>query len=136
MKKILSSLVLMLTAIAVARAQDIITTRNGEIEAKVLEITSTTVRYKRFNNLEGPTYSLSTKQILTIQYENGDVDTFNSSARDLQTKSRYLEGKKYKDYAKDYDSRTYFRQPGGSVQSGSLWLGVFPNHRPRARHCR
>jgi hypothetical protein len=53
-------------------AQDIITLRNGdEIRARVTEISASEIRYKRFDNLEGPTIVLPRADVFFINYENG-----------------------------------------------------------------
>lgn len=58
-------------------AQDVIIMRNGdEIKAKVYEITSSDVKYKKFSNLNGPTYTCSKSDIFMIKYKNGDKDVF------------------------------------------------------------
>ena len=58
-------------------AQDIIVTRDSKrIEAKVTEINVDVVRYKQFDNQDGPVYSLPKNDILTIVYQNGQVETF------------------------------------------------------------
>ncbi len=60
-------------------AQDIITLKNGdEIKAKVTEISSTEIKYKRFENLEGPTVVISKADVFTIKYENGFREVINS----------------------------------------------------------
>ena len=54
--------------------------KNGEeLSAKILEITTSFVKYKRCENLEGPTYSLELYKILIIKYKNGTKDVFNST---------------------------------------------------------
>jgi len=59
------------------QAQDIITLRNGEdIMAKVYEIGSTEIKYKRFDNLQGPTYTIEKIRIFMITYENGIREVF------------------------------------------------------------
>ncbi len=59
-------------------AQDrIIKGDQTQIEAKVIEITQDAVRYKRFSNPDGPTYVLSTGEILYIEYPNGERDIFS-----------------------------------------------------------
>ncbi|OFX71034.1 MAG: hypothetical protein A2X12_05725 [Bacteroidetes bacterium GWE2_29_8] len=56
-------------------AQDFITTKNGEeIKAKVLEITQTEVKYKRFENIDGPIYTVNKSDLLIIKYANGDIE--------------------------------------------------------------
>jgi hypothetical protein len=58
-------------------AQDLIILRNGdEIKAKVTEILSETVKYKRYSNQTGPTYSIDISEIFMIRYESGDKDVF------------------------------------------------------------
>ena len=59
-------------------AQDVITKRNGEdVYSKVLEITQTEIKYKKFENENGPTYTILIKDVLKIHYENGTNDIFN-----------------------------------------------------------
>ena len=61
-------------------AQDVITKRNGtEVQAKVLEVSSAEIKYKRFDNQGGPTYILPVSDIRMIRYENGTKDSFNQT---------------------------------------------------------
>ena len=61
-------------------AQDVITKRNGtEVQAKVLEVSSAEVKFKRFDNPSGPLYILPVSDIRMIRYENGTKDTFNQT---------------------------------------------------------
>ena len=58
---------------------DIITLRNGEvITAKVTEISQTEIRYKRFDNLEGPTRIIPIKEVFAINYANGTREVINA----------------------------------------------------------
>ena len=62
-----------------AMAQDVIVMRDGtSILSKVLEITSTDVKYKKHNNLEGPTYSVLKTAVLVINYANGEKESFGA----------------------------------------------------------
>ncbi len=75
-------LVLLLTIISMnlLQAQDIITKRTGEdIKAKILEVGINEIKYKNFDNQNGPTYSLLKNDILIIRYENGTKDLFNQN---------------------------------------------------------
>ena len=75
--KQLFTIVVFLTMV-VCYSQDMITTKSGEdIKAKVLEITFHEVKYKKAENIEGPTYTISKSDILLIRYENGSKDIFN-----------------------------------------------------------
>ena len=76
MRKIFLLLILLGTCLA-GYAQDTITKRNGdEIQARVLEITLDAIKYKRFDNLEGPTIYISKGDVFMIVYENGTKETF------------------------------------------------------------
>ncbi len=60
-------------------AQDIIVFNNktaDEIEAKVVEVSSNEVKYKKWNYQDGPTFSVSTDEIFVIKYRNGEKQTF------------------------------------------------------------
>ena len=71
-------------------AQDIIVLRDGSmIDANVVEISPTEIRYKRFSHLDGPTIVVLVSDVLSIRYENGTVEVFNTvpalGQTDLQT---------------------------------------------------
>lgn len=58
-------------------AQDIIITNDSQkIEAKITEVSKSEIRYKEYDNLDGPTFVLSTKDIDTIIYSSGKVKLF------------------------------------------------------------
>lgn len=79
-KSLLLSLGLMLFGLQ-SYAQDVIHVFDQRpIEAKVLEITDDYVRYKTFDNLEGPDYRMSVARIMRIVFENGTEKTFSSAA--------------------------------------------------------
>ena len=55
-------------------AQDIIVTNDSKkIEAKILEVSKTEIKYKELDNLEGPTFVLGVEDINSIIYANGKV---------------------------------------------------------------
>lgn len=88
MKRLLT-LLLMLVGAWSAMGQDrIVKLDASSVEAKVLEISPEEVSYKRFTNLEGPTYRLPVTQIAYIVYANGERDDFNPlSATDASTQA-------------------------------------------------
>ncbi len=60
-----------------AHAQDRVVLRGGSaIEAKVIEVSSQSVRFHRADNLEGPLYTYDVCDIEYIRYSNGAVDRF------------------------------------------------------------
>lgn len=78
MKRLVTIVVLMLGCITTGVAQDVIVTQESElIEADILEISETEVKYKKHSNPTGPTFVLSTAKISSIIYANGDVQAFN-----------------------------------------------------------
>jgi len=78
MKRIIILTVLFLLAgLYTIAAQDLIVLRNGTmLEARVLEISQTEIRYKRFDHLEGPTIVIPIDDVLSIRYENGRQESF------------------------------------------------------------
>ena len=59
--------------------QDIITKKSGEdITSKVIEITLNEVKFKKWDNQDGPLISISKSDILMIRYQNGTKDLFNN----------------------------------------------------------
>jgi len=80
MKKITIILTVLIAMTITAYAQDVITKKDGtDIQAKVLEVTTTEVKYQKFDNQTGPTYVLLKTELLMIRYENGTKDIFNQS---------------------------------------------------------
>jgi len=60
-------------------AQDVIVTRDSKrIETRVLEVNEETIRYKKYSNPDGPEYVHPKDDILTILYENGRVEVFET----------------------------------------------------------
>jgi len=63
-------------------AQDLIILKNGNvIEAKVLEISPTEIRYKRIDHLDGPTIVIMAVDVLSIRYENGKIEVINAATQ-------------------------------------------------------
>lgn len=82
----ISSLIIVFLLIQFPRfifAQDIIHTTDGKkIEAKILEITSTEIKYKKLSYIEGPTYVLSKSNIKKIIYGNGEAEDFSITSEE------------------------------------------------------
>ena len=76
MKRLFLVTLLLVCAVFVVSAQDIITKIDGtDIRAKVSEVGTTDIKYKNFSNLDGPTYTISKKDVLMVTYENGGLLT-------------------------------------------------------------
>jgi len=60
-------------------SQDLITKKDGtDIQAKVLEVNISEVKYKKFDNIEGTTFKILKSDIVLIRYQNGTKDIFTN----------------------------------------------------------
>ena len=70
----------------IAHAQDVIVKKDGNtITSKVTEITSTEIKYKKFSNQNGPTYTIGKNEVNYINYENGEREQMNTSISNINT---------------------------------------------------
>lgn len=66
-------------------AQDIIFRKNGtDIQAIVQKSGTDEIRYKKFDNQNGPIYRLKKSEIAMIRYEDGDRDVFNDASTPVE----------------------------------------------------
>jgi hypothetical protein len=78
-------------------SQDIITTKSGEdIKAKVLEVNTTEIKFKKIDNIEGPTFSVLKSEILLVRYSNGTKDIFYEKQDNQTQKSNLTVENNYK----------------------------------------
>lgn len=76
----------MILAAIGASAQDVIVKLDkSTILAKVLKVSSNEIEYKKFSNPEGPTYTILISEIVAINYENGEKDSFETVAESSTT---------------------------------------------------
>ncbi|MDR2146675.1 MAG: hypothetical protein LBE91_09495 [Tannerella sp.] len=69
-------------------AQDVIMLKNGyDIQAVVQEVGIDEVKYKRFDNQNGPNYTLKKSNISMIRYENGSEDVFGEAEEKAEVKA-------------------------------------------------
>ncbi|WAC10959.1 hypothetical protein [Dyadobacter pollutisoli] len=61
------------------RKPDIITLRNdSKLEVIIQEVDENNVKYKKLTDQEGPVFTLKKSEIVSIQYGNGEVETFEA----------------------------------------------------------
>jgi hypothetical protein len=74
-------LTLLMSAIVFnAVAQDRMYKKNGEIvEIKLLKLSSTEITFKKFDNLDGPEYTIPKGDVVRIRYANGSSDVFEEN---------------------------------------------------------
>ena len=128
-------------------AQDIIVLKKAqEIQGKVLSVEARDVKYKKYSNLDGPTYSLPKTDIFMIKYENGEKEVFNSETSDATVRVEKAEkqnlstvdtnNKTYSDFqkevekAKDKDERVIFSVRG----SGNMCIFRFSDGKESDRN--
>lgn len=67
-------------------ADDVIVLRNGDvINGTVTEVQTDQIKYKKSSNPSGPVYSEAKSNVLSIRYENGEVEKFDSAAQPTPT---------------------------------------------------
>ena len=70
-----------------AYSQDILyTTAGSKLKGRVTEINLKDIKYKDFNNLEGPTYVIAKTDVVLIQYANGTTEVINDNPNTLAPK--------------------------------------------------
>ena len=92
-----------------AMAQDIIVTNKAErIEALITEVSSTEIRYKKWNYQDGPVFVAQTSDLSAIIYKNGEVQVFgqDQSTENAEKKSS-TEAKKSFNYRSLYTAGLY-----------------------------
>jgi hypothetical protein len=88
-------LLTILGLVKIGHAQDKILLKNGsELKVLVLELNPEMIKYKRFENSSGPTYSIPNKDVVRVIYENGQTEEIASVAKRINdvppdTKLRY-----------------------------------------------
>jgi len=52
-----------------------------KVEARIIEVSGEEVRYQKISNLNGPVFVAKISEILTIIYDNGEVQTFETETK-------------------------------------------------------
>ncbi len=87
MKSFFTILVVFIT-ITGLKAQDIIVKNDKtELKAKIEELTETTIKYKKFEMLDGPSYNINKRDVFMIIYKNGTKEYIESNNNLSQSKS-------------------------------------------------
>ncbi len=131
-----------------ANAQDNIVFKDGtEVKAKVQEISTTEVVYKRHDNLEGPVYTVERNKVFIIQFENGTSEVvtpinFNQVPGTNATGRRQLVGTDYRSPGLAFlfsfllpgGGQYYNHQYGKGATMSALWLGGIVTAATSYRH--
>ena len=77
--KILRLMFLVCCFTTVAFSQDQLTKTDGTtMNVKIVEVGETTIKYKKSDNLDGPSYSVAIKDVAKVKYKNGSEDVFSA----------------------------------------------------------
>ena len=115
MKHILAVLLLFVATMLSAQTQNhdlIITNSSERIDAVIIEVTSTEIKYKQADFQTGPTFVLAKSEIASIIYSNGQVQTFQQQA------------------AQSVQQQPQYQQP---VYQGNSYYGAQPAMQARAQ---
>lgn len=88
MKNLALFVLFLLTTLSVL-AEDIIVCRDGNIiKSQVLEVGVSEIKYKKISNLQGPTYCILKSDVLSVNYENGEVDKMTQDVTSVEDNSK------------------------------------------------
>ena len=134
MKRLL--LLIAVSCAVVVHAQDVIVKKDGStILSKVLEVNQLDIKYKKFSNQNGPTYTINKLEVTAINYEGGEKDTFEDAAQPAQQetegKQQIIEAKPAADnaeiisrYNRTYEHGEAIKDKDKKVNEGLCILGV------------
>ena len=130
----MKTLILFLTLLyaGICFGQDVIIMKDGdEIEAKVTEILTDNIKYKRASNPTGPTYTISKSKVFMIRYESGDKDVFDDVYQNLSTdntaraNSTYIPPTEFTYYDDLGDPYCHVKKPFGGKVYGDRANEIF-----------
>jgi hypothetical protein len=104
-------LILLTSSLNIIKAQDTLTMRTGDnLVAKVIEVGSSEIKYKKIDNLNGPVFTILKSDLYLIRYENGTKDDFSNISKVANAQDMYTLG--YNDAVKYYKN---YKVAGNSV---------------------
>lgn len=82
-------------------SQDVIIFHNGDmIESKIMEISDSEIKYKKYDNLDGPLYVVLKKDIFMINYSTGEKDIFERNSLSKDEKSNEKKNQEGTNYSR------------------------------------
>lgn len=81
MRKLLLVLTFALITISLTAQDKIYFNDSSTVEAKILTVSKDNITYKKFDNIEGPTYEMDLTEINMIIYQNGTHQMFNNEVK-------------------------------------------------------
>jgi len=88
------------------KAQDTLKLKDGsELLVKVQEISETSIKYKKFENLKGPSYLIPVNQVIVISYSNGSKEVMTKNTSSAANSNPGAENE-FQDYKKKSPKRS------------------------------
>ena len=129
--KIYIGILLVFICILNTRAQDKIYKTTGEvIAAKIIEIGASEIKYRVFDNLNGPIYNIQKQQVIKIIYENGKTEIYENSidlpeAKEKRGQNVFVElGGQGLVFTANYDTRFSNKRNGIGARIGIGAIGA------------
>lgn len=126
MRRLIALILAVFSTVALMKAQDIITTKDGkDIQTKILEVNKSDVKYKKYSNLDGPIFTLSKSEILIVRYENGENEVFQDNDKSVgkfNTNAEVVVGMRYREYKNLYNTKEYVPQRDDPYSRA--WAGI------------
>lgn len=108
-----------------AVAQDIIVTKDSKkIEAKILEVSKSEIKYKEFDYQDGPTFILETKEINSITYANGKVVVYGQLPENKEEQESARKQREAEALSKANAIGSLFGNTGADVKGSSVGPGT------------
>lgn len=83
MKKVIILLLCAIFSNNSSFAQDVIVKKDGStILSKVIEVGSSEIKYKKIGKPDGPLYSINVSDVLSVNYESGEKESFENVVKD------------------------------------------------------
>jgi hypothetical protein len=106
-------------------AQDLLIMRNGDdLKVKVLEITPTEIKYKKFESPEGVLYVIRKSDAFMVKYENGTKDVFNRYESENRPMTNFDKKDPYKKESPLKDYNFYNHKARRGIVTGAVLTGV------------
>ena len=121
MKKTLALIIIIIITCNI-KAQDIMITKDGQkITAKIEEIGTNVIKYKKNDNPTATTYSINKSDVASILFENGDFEVFSQQAQKAQqTQQTHVRETQQFDYQ---NAKNLYNAGIGLTVGGAFCLG-------------
>ena len=127
MKRLIITLMLSSLLPGFLLSQDLIFRNDGkDVESIIIEIGLDDIKYKKFNNPNGPTYIMKKSEIFMIRYENGTKDLIHQERQEKEQKENAE--KREREEERDYKEISEGVREVINTNKGSVQSSLFQNN--------